>query len=435
MLYRTGKPIADTEKTHDQRERELARLSRPFDTELRVQSAGLAQVRGALLPGQALLELRQFRTTDFKSGRLGEARIAGLLIRPARAPVVADLGPFSQAIAHWSALEAAGGEYAERTAGALYRSLFSPFEEALQEIERLYLAPDGALHLIPYARLKLADGRYWIERNDLRILQTGRDLTREPLPAPRSDTLLALGDIDFAHEMSTSGEAMTVDAELRSTTVRTREALGAFNYLKFSRDEVERIADLYRLTRRARAEVWTLGEAREGRLKTLAEAPRVLHLATHGFYLGPGEGSHNPLLDSGLALSGANQGLLGKTDPEREDGVLYSLEALGLNLQGTELVALSACETGRGAVDYSEGVYGLVRSLRVAGATSVLMTLYPVNDRQARDFMIAFYKRWLAQRQSDPAAALRETKLAYLRDPDSQLRDPKVWAPYVLVGR
>jgi CHAT domain-containing protein len=122
-----------------------------------------------------------------------------------------------------------------------------------------------------------------------------------------------------------------------------------------SRDEVERIADLYRLTRRALAIVWTLGEVREDRLKSLAEAPRVLHLATHGFYLDPGEGSHNPLLDSGLALSGANQGLLGKTDPEREDGLLYSLEALGLNLQGTELVALSACETGRGGVDYSEG--------------------------------------------------------------------------------
>ena len=108
----------------------------------------------------------------------------------------------------------------------------------------------------------------------------------------------------------------------------------------------------------------------------------------------------------GSRSPGPNQGLLGKTDPEREDGLLYSLEALGLNLQGTELVALSACETGRGAVDYSEGAFGLVRSLRVAGATSVLMTLYPVNDGEARDFMIAFYKRWLAQRQSDPAAVL-----------------------------
>jgi hypothetical protein len=67
---------------------------------------------------------------------------------------------------------------------------------------------------------------------------------------------------------------------------------------------------------RTPAIVWTLGEAREGRLKSLAEAPRVLHLATHGFYLNPGEGSHNRLLDSGLALAGANQRLLGKTDPE-----------------------------------------------------------------------------------------------------------------------
>jgi CHAT domain-containing protein len=130
---------------------------------------------------------------------------------------------------------------------------------------------------------------------------------------------------------------------------------------------VERIADLYQLARQGQAEVWRGADAREGKLKSLDEAPRILHLATHGFYLSPGQGVESPLLLSGLALTGANQGLAGKADREGEDGVLYSLEALGLNLQGTELVTLSACDTGKGAVDYSEGVYGLVRALRVAG--------------------------------------------------------------------
>ncbi|MFZ1413472.1 MAG: CHAT domain-containing protein [Defluviicoccus sp.] len=105
-----------------------------------------------------------------------------------------------------------------------------------------------------------------------------------------------------------------------------------------------------------------------------------------------------------------------------------------MNLEGSELVVLSACDTARGSLDYSEGVYGLVRALRTAGARNVLVTLWPVNDGEARDFMVDFYKRWLSQAgRSDPARALRETRLAWLGGPDPARREPRAWAPYVLV--
>jgi CHAT domain-containing protein len=136
------------------------------------------------------------------------------------------------------------------------------------------------------------------------------------------------------------------------------------------------------------------------------------------------------MLLSGVALAGANRMLKAKG----EDGILFALEALGLNLDGSELVVLSACDTAQGSLDYSEGVYGLVRALRIAGAHSVLVTLWPVNDGQARDFMVAFYSSWLSQAgRSDPARALRETRLSYIANTDPTLRDPRVWAPYVVV--
>ena len=141
-----------------------------------------------------------------------------------------------------------------------------------------------------------------------------------------------------------------------------------------------------------------------------------------------------PGMTRARGLSG-RPGLHGEMGSEGEDGILYAIEAAGLNLNGTELVVLSACETGRGVVDYSDGIYGLVRALRIAGADSVIMTLWPVNDLQAQNFMVRFYQHWLQSPAIDPGTALRETQLMYLNHPLKTLNKPQVWAPYVLIGK
>lgn len=159
---------------------------------------------------------------------------------------------------------------------------------------------------------------------------------------------------------------------------------------------------------------------------SLTRPPHVLHLATHGFYRKPESPLDRPMLLAGVSLAGANTALAG----DSHDGILYAVEAQGLNLEGTELVVLSACETAQGVIDYSEGVYGLVRALRTAGAGNVLVTLRPVGDAASRDFMTAFYRHWLAQPRSDPAAALRATQRQYI----SENKPPNIWEPYILVG-
>lgn len=155
--------------------------------------------------------------------------------------------------------------------------------------------------------------------------------------------------------------------------------------MKFTGREAKAVGQLYWDPDSRKAEVWQGRDASETRIKTrlkaLASPPRIVHLATHGFFFyQKSERTERPMTLAGLALAGANAGLRDKRSPTGEDGVLYALEAQDLNLEGTELVTLSACDTGQGEVDYSEGVYGLVRAFRIAGARNLLMTLWKLDD-------------------------------------------------------
>jgi CHAT domain-containing protein len=189
--------------------------------------------------------------------------------------------------------------------------------------------------------------------------------------------------------------------------------------------------------------VLTRRKATEGALRGL-EGPRILHLATHGFFLAdegwdPRAGTpaflgqerpvvpagENPLLRSGLALAGAN-GLRSGED----DGILTALELAGLDLAGTELAVLSACETGVGQVRNGEGVYGLRRALVLAGVRTQVVSLWKVDDAATKDLMAAYYARLGAG--AGRSQALRDAQLAMLDDPDRT--HPYYWAAFVVIG-
>jgi CHAT domain-containing protein len=177
-----------------------------------------------------------------------------------------------------------------------------------------------------------------------------------------------------------------------------------------------------------------------------AASPRVLHLATHGFFL-PDEqtkagtraqssGVDDPMLRSGLFFAGADRTLNMETPMAgMENGVLTAYEVTSLNLQGTELVVLSACETARGHVQYGEGVFGLGRALQEAGAESVLMSLWSVPDQETQELMTQFYANWL--NGMDKPEALRRAQIAE-RDIVKKRygKDlPYYWGAFTLVGR
>jgi CHAT domain-containing protein len=183
------------------------------------------------------------------------------------------------------------------------------------------------------------------------------------------------------------------------------------------------------------ANVFTLEHATEENLKKVS-SPVLLHVATHGFFLSDVDIDHsissdensfaqNPLLRSGILLAGAGvaQGTGG------EDGVLTAYEAMNLNLDQTELVSLSACETGLGEVRNGEGVYGLQRSFLVAGARSLLMSLWQVDDAATQELMTSFYSLWMAGQPKIEAfrKAQQEIKNKY--------EAPYFWGAFVLIGR
>ncbi|HYX41175.1 MAG TPA: CHAT domain-containing protein, partial [Pyrinomonadaceae bacterium] len=190
------------------------------------------------------------------------------------------------------------------------------------------------------------------------------------------------------------------------------------------------------------ARVLTGAQATEAALKHV-NAPVMLHVATHGFFLpdapvrvghetrglslantGAAQAANvagssvNPLLRSGLALAGANE----RADGAGEDGLLTALEAAGLDLWGTKLVVLSACETGLGDVLNGEGVYGLRRALVLAGAESQVMSLWQVSDEATRALMVEYYRR--LQAGAGRAAALRQVQLQMLRSRGSRVSAP-----------
>jgi CHAT domain-containing protein/uncharacterized RDD family membrane protein YckC/Flp pilus assembly protein TadD len=421
----------------------LSQASREYAKQLQVRSFDPAKLRTRLPPRTALLELRQYQPYDFRASMSAPPRWAGLLVTRNRVRVV-DLGPMAGTDeAAQDLLADAESGAGQRAAQELYKQLISPLAAELAGLKRLYLAPDGALNLVPFAALLGPDGRRLAEVLDLRLLQTGRDLLRKDLDRDNpSQGLLALGNIDFgpakpaqvvaAPAIRTAAVGPTLGSaspeELRGAAAACLQR--GFIELPATAAEVHNVEKMYRAAHPSEpVEVWEGTEASEARLRA-HRPPRVLHLATHGFYCQKTL-QDRPMLLAGVALANANVALR----EAGQDGILHAIEAQDLDLEGTELVVLSACETGLGQIDYGEGVSGLVRALRTAGARHVLVTLHGVSDPGAADFMERFYRHWLAQRRSDPAAAFRAAQLeAIAAPPDSPARRDQTWAQFVIVG-
>jgi CHAT domain-containing protein/tetratricopeptide (TPR) repeat protein len=475
-----GTEAEHTARDLDAAELELARLSGAHSPQLQVGSVKQENVRRSLakLPVRsALLELRQFSHLSFIDASNGPPHWAGVLISGEGDIIVRDLGPIEDTARQVRSLIGGSGNAATSASRALYEQVLAPFAAELEKVDRVYIAPDGLLYLVPFGLLTAANGRTLLETKDVRLLQSGRDLLRAAPDQVRRG-LVAMGGIDFDHAsaaanfptsvpsdclLATPQQAVAQPAGLASENLDDASRIGYaherargslhFGNLPHTKEEVDAVATQYCAARPGEPiEVDTGAGASKARLLASREPPRVLHLATHGFYMEQAEPADRPLLLAGIALAGANAGQHESGD---QDGILSALEALDVNLEGTELVVLSACETAQGQIDYGEGVAGLVRALRTAGARNVLVTLRPIGDKAAAMFMERVYRRWLGDAEGDIASALRTTQLQYIEElrnaarpsPNQSERggqpvDPShfaraadnTWASFVLIG-
>ncbi|MCI0423250.1 MAG: CHAT domain-containing protein, partial [Acidobacteria bacterium] len=446
------KRIKDLE---DEKEKLEAQISRRSD-EFRAQSqpVTLTAVQAALPPGAALIEFAAYRPFNPKAAKDAEAYRAphyvAYIVRQQGEIQWKELGEarfIDEAIAALrQALRDPKRRDVKELARAVDAQVMQPVRALLGETTQLLISPDGALNLIPFAALVDEQGRHLVERYSFSYLTSGRDLLRLQVARESQSKPLVVADPAFGEPELAQLTQNAAPKRKPSARARTRQRVTTgtdlssvyFTSLGGTAVEAQAIKSLF-----PEAAVLTKGLATEASLKQ-AVAPRILHIATHGFFLedqrvkieaARGDGDvrglsanvkiENPLLRSGLALAGAN---LHKGSDE--DGILTALEASGLNLWGTKLVVLSACDTGVGEVKTGEGVYGLRRALVLAGTEAQVMSLWPVSDYVTLELMTAYY-RGLKQGQGR-GKALRQVQLQMLRRPGWQ--HPFYWASFIQSG-
>jgi CHAT domain-containing protein len=178
---------------------------------------------------------------------------------------------------------------------------------------------------------------------------------------------------------------------------------------------------------------YTKHEASELLMKNLAglspngQSPTILHIATHGFFLNNSENLSDPMLRSGIALAGINDYLQDGDKYQGEDGIVKASEIILMDLSNTEIVGLSACETGLGEIKNGEGVYGLQRALKVAGAKAILMSLWKVDDTATQLLMSSFYAAYTTH-DKRTAFRMAQQKLK------EKYKEPFYWGAFVMIG-
>lgn len=431
--------VAALEERTQALESTLSRLSAEFRAH--AAPVTVAAVQAALPDIGALVEFVAYRPFDplavRRDARFGPSRYVAFVLDRHRPPVSFDIGDAATIDALVDRFRRALRDPADASvadvAREMYARLVAPLRERLGDRTQWFLSPDAALNLVPFAAFVDPAGDYLVDSRTISYVTSGRDLLQMAESAPVRGAPLVIANPQFGERgeagVETPGGARALDLS------RAR-----FVPLPGTAGEAEAIGPLL-----DGATILTGERATEGAIKAV-HGPRILHAATHGFFLDPGattslkEGRllvmdapgtadvalENPLLRSGLAFAGANR----REGGGGEDGILTALEASALDLWGTRLAVLSACETGVGEARRGDGVYGLRRALVMAGAESQLMTLWQVSDFATRDLMAAFYRQLAGG--AGRAEALRAVQRQMRHAPKHA--HPYYWASFILSG-
>ncbi len=404
------------ERATNATEKKLSERSKEFSTGYASSTISYTAVQDLLTDQEAVVEIIRVRKYDQRF--TGDARYVALILKKGSTV------PMLKVMDNGQQLET---RYAKFYRNAIqqkiedsysYDQYWGRIEEELAGKKVVYFSPDGVFNQINLNTLKKPGGDYIINRYDLTILGNSRDLItlKNKTGVAASKNAMILGFPDYG------GEAL---APLPGT-----------------RAEVDAITGILKLSG-YQLNVLTQQSATEAKLKAV-KSPELLHIATHGYFLedvenaGSAFGVHienandNPLLRSGLMLAGAAKTLSGATSPNLEsndNGILTAYEAMNMDLEGTQLIVLSACETGLGDVKAGEGVYGLQRAFLVAGADALIMSLWKVDDAATQQLMKSFYSNWVKLRNKQKAFKQAQLQLM------ARHKEPFYWGAFVMMGQ
>ena len=303
----------------------------------------------------------------------------------------------------------------------LYNLIMKPLEPYFKDIKTIHYAPSGLLHQVAFAALPMNETEVLSDSFQLNALTSTRELVK-PNADFKVENITLYGGIQY-------GENLVKDSANTNTP---------WQYLEGTKTEIDRISTLFKKKNiKFDAKLGFLASEEAFKVKnTEGVSSGILHIATHGFFYknkldkttnSAFQTADNPLIRSGLIMANANKVWLGDAPQEgSEDGILTAYEISNMNLSQTHLVVLSACETGLGDIQGTEGVYGLQRAFKMAGVEYILMSLWQVPDKQTAELMEQFYSNLLngATIQAAFSTAQQSMKEKYA---------PYYWAGFVLV--
>jgi CHAT domain-containing protein/Tfp pilus assembly protein PilF len=407
----TNKLNGEKPQEYRARYQKLEQRRQDLESKLSAQSAvfrqaiapiKLAKVQALVPQDAALAHIIKYQPLNFKKGainRFGSPHYAAAILRSTGNPHWVDLGAAAEIEQNIQTFRTylqdgsnTNNRQRQQIARTLHTQLIQPLRQHLGDAKHLLLSPDAALNLIPFEALQDTDNKYLIERYTFSYLTSGRDLLRFPAAPPSRQAPIVFSEIDYQANFSPL-----------ATQAETNQIQTIFPNAQIIRDRAA--------TKTALQQV---------------QAPQILHLATHGFFKPAPKDTtdnlDNPLTRSGIVLAGA--------DSRSGAGILTGLEASGLDLYGTQLVVLSACETGLGDISAGEGIYGLRRALVIAGSQSQVLSLWRVGDRATVELMKLFYtdlKSGMGRHE-----ALRNAQLKLLHHPN--YKNPYNWAAFIPSG-
>jgi len=300
-----------------------------------------------------------------------------------------------------------------------YGVFWEPIQSKIGQYATLFLSPDGVYNQLNLEAIPTPDGKYVIDNSNIVIVSNTKDLYLRQIKAKTegsSNTATMFGNPKF-YLTASSGNIPS----LPGTEKEVAELQVLLDKQGWKTTE------------------YTESSASEEKVKEL-QSPKIFHIATHGFYTpdntddneiskNEAEKNENPLLKTGLLLKGAGD-LLEKTkyNYNMESGILTAYEAMSLNLDKTDLVVLSACETGLGEISNGEGVYGLQRAFLVAGAKTLIMSMFKVDDAATQKLILTFYRKWLT------SGNLRTSFIEAKKELRTEYPEPIYWGAFMMIG-
>jgi CHAT domain-containing protein/Flp pilus assembly protein TadD len=424
------------------------------------QQVSMEEVKSQLQEGEAAIE---FFNYQFRNPDRGDSIVyAAIILRPGNYPPKFVLLFEKESILKLVKNE--GNQRAEyvnnlylNNEAALYNLIWKPIEKELEGVKTVYYSPSGLLHLLNIGTISNAEEMTISDKYQLHRLNSTRELVTAPEESSDKLTASLFGGIRYESQ----GTVMTNPKEQSNVIASTRGQLAfsqidstlrnnrQWEYLESTVEEIDEITSILK-TAKISATSQKANTATEESFKALSKtkskaSPSIIHIATHGYFF-PNPTSKNansagnnepifkttdhPMIRSGLLFAGSNYAWQnGKSiRPNMEDGILTAYEISQIDLSDTELVVLSACETGLGDLQGNEGVYGLQRAFKIAGVKNILMSLWQVPDYQTKELMIQFYKNWLEEKM-DIHEALKVAQNAMREEG----YEPFHWAGFVLL--